>query len=344
MKNIVSLLLLLLPFTLFAQTEKNYLVGAVPVVDGKVTFTTEINVATLSQEQIHETLLTWANNRYKPTGKHNARILYSNQEEGTIAIAGDEYLVFTSNALSLDRARTYYQMLLTSEKGKCKISISRIRYHYDEARDGGIKYIAEDWITDEVALNKNKTKIYPIMGKFRRKTIDMKDDIIKDIQATLGNKMIDLGVSTSPAVPKPQIVAEVQPTTVQAPAPTNNQTVTASTNEEDIIKQAVRMTIMAGNDEQFEISKECWGGYGDLFGKKVTFCIIDTQKTMGNMLMSQSDNYKISFYLTNTNEPSLVINCKKLMQQTIQGEEAQKMSPNCQKEKSYNMYVGEIVK
>ena len=341
MKNIVTLLLFILPFTLFAQTDKNYLEGAVPVVDGKVTFSTEINVATLTQDQIHETLLEWANNRYKPTGKHSARVLYSNQEEGTIAIAGDEYIVFTSTSLSLDRARTYYQLLLTSEKGKCTINISKIRYHYDEARDGGVKYVAEDWITDEVALNKTKTKIYPIMGKFRRKTIDLKDDITKDIQATLGNKMIALGVAPAPVTP---VVAETKPAMVQVPIQTNNQELTAPTNEEDIIKQSVRMTIMAGNDEQFEINKECWGGYGELFGKKVTFCIIDTQKTMGNMLMSQSENYKISFYLTNNNEPSLVIDCKKLMQQTIQGEEAQKMSPNCQKEKSYNMYVGEIVK
>ena len=204
-----------------------------------------------------------------------------------------------------------------------------------------MRYVAEDWITDEVALNKTKTKIYPIMGKFRRKTIDLKDDIIKDIQATLGNKMIAVGAAPAPVTP---VVAEVKPAMAQTPVQTNNQEVTVPANEEDIIKQAVRMTIMAGNDEQFEINKECWGGYGELFGKKVTFCIIDTQKTMGNMLMSQSENYKISFYLTNNNEPSLVIDCKKLMQQTIQGEEAQKMSPNCQKEKSYNMYVGEIVK
>ena len=344
MKNIVTLLLLILPLTLFAQTDKKYLEGAVPVVDGKVTFSTEINVATLTQEQIHETLLEWANNRYKPTGKHSARVLYNKKEDGTIVIAGDEYIVFTSTSLSLDRARTYYQMLLTSEKGKCTIKISRIRYHYDEARDGGVKYVAEDWITDEVALNKTKTKIYPIMGKFRRKTIDLKDDITKDIQATLGNKMIALGVAPNPVTPTPQVVAEVKPAMTQAPVQTNNQELTVPTNEEDIIKQAVRMTIMAGNDEQFEINKECWGGYGELFGKKVTFCIIDTQKTMGNMLMSQSENYKISFYLANNNEPALVIDCKKLMQQTIQGEEAQKMSPNCQKEKSYNMYVGEIVK
>ena len=30
-----------------------------------------------------------------------------------------------------------------------------------------------------------------------------------------------------------------------------------------------RMTITAGNDEQFEIGKECWGGFGQLFGKDV---------------------------------------------------------------------------
>ena len=341
MKNIVTLLLFILPFTLFAQTDKKYMEGAVPVVDGKVTFSTEIKVSTLTQDQIHETLLEWANNRYKPTDKHSARVVYNNQEEGAIAIAGDEYIVFTSNALSLDRARTYYQLLLTSEKGKCTINISKIRYHYDEARNGGVKYVAENWITDEVALNKTKTKIYPIMGKFRRKTIDLKDDIIKDIQATLGNKMIAVGAAPAPVTP---VVAEVKPAMAQTPVQTNNQEVTVPANEEDIIKQAVRMTIMAGNDEQFEINKECWGGYGELFGKKVTFCIIDTQKTMGNMLISQSENYKISFYLANNNEPALVIDCKKLMQQTIQGEEAQKMSPNCQKEKSYNMYVGEIVK
>jgi hypothetical protein len=113
---------------------------------------------------------------------------------------------------------------------------------------------------------------------------------------------------------------------------------------ETLIAQAVRMTVTAGNDEQFEISKECWGGFGELFGKKVAFCLIDTQKTMGNMLMTQSDTYKISFYSANNSQPSVVVSCKKLMSQTINGEEAQKMSPSCIVGKSYNMYVGEIIK
>ena len=44
------------------------------------------------------------------------------------------------------------------------------------------------------------------------------------------------------------------------------------------------------------------------------------------------------------NQPLVIINCKKLMAQTINGEEAKKMSPNCIVGKSYNMYVGEIIK
>jgi hypothetical protein len=65
---------------------------------------------------------------------------------------------------------------------------------------------------------------------------------------------------------------------------------------------------------------------------------------MGNLLMTQSENYKISFYQSNNNQPLVIINCKKLMAQTINGDEAKKMSSNCIVEKSYNMYVGEIIK
>ena len=109
-----------------------------------------------------------------------------------------------------------------------------------------------------------------------------------------------------------------------------------------MINNAVRITLTAGNDEQFEINKESWGGFGELFGKKVTFCLIDTQKTMGNMLMTKSDSYKVTFYSLD-NKPVLTIHCKKLMNQTINGEEAKKISKNCVADKSYNMYVGEII-
>ena len=349
MKNLISLLFLCLPFLVHAQTDEKYLEGAITLKNGKVTFSTEMVTPAMTKEQIYETILNWANKRFQPTEKMNARVLFQNPEEGSIAIGGEEYLVFSNSALALDRTRIYYQMKITCEYGKSNIEMSRIRYWYDEARNGGEKYEAENWIVDEWGLNKSKTKLAPICGKFRKKTIDLKDELFMEIQSVLGNKMIALGLKSAPIKPEAQVqIVQAQPISqpveIMQPEPTPEKINQASDDIETIITQSSRMTITAGNDEQFEISKECWGGFGELFGKKVVFCLIDTQKTMGNLLMTQSENYKISFYQSNNNQPALVINCKKLMAQTINGEEAKKMSPNCIVGKSYNMYVGEIIK
>jgi hypothetical protein len=349
MKNIITLLFLYLPFLVNAQTDAKYLEGAITLKNGKVTFSTEMVTPAMTKEQIYETILDWANKRFQPSEKMNARVLFQNPEEGSIAIGGEEYLVFSNSALALDRTRIYYQMKITCEYGKSNIEMSRIRYWYDEARNGGEKYEAENWIVDEWGLNKSKTKLAPICGKFRKKTIDLKDELFMEIQSVLGNKMIALGLKSAPIKPEAQVqIVQAQPISqpveIMQPEPTPEKINQASDDIETIITQSSRMTITAGNDEQFEISKECWGGFGELFGKKVVFCLIDTQKTMGNLLMTQSENYKISFYQSNNNQPALVINCKKLMAQTINGEEAKKMSSNCIVEKSYNMYVGEIIK
>ena len=167
MKKFLLSVLICLPLLAKAQTDEKYLAGAIPVVDGKVSFTTEMQVPALSQEQLYDALPDWANTYFKPEGKLNARVLYTNKEEGTIAAGGEEYLVFTSSALSLDRTRIYYQLLMTCKPGKCDLEMTRIRYWYDEARDGGEKYAAEEWITDDMALNKSKTKLAPIVSSAR---------------------------------------------------------------------------------------------------------------------------------------------------------------------------------
>lgn len=349
MKNFIASLIFCLPLFVHAQTDKKYLEGAITLKDGKVTFSTEMTVPAMTKEQIYETLLDWANTRYQPTQKMNARVLFQNSEEGSIAIGGEEYLVFSTSALSLDRTRIYYQLKIICENGKSNIDMTRIRYWYDESRDGGKKYDAENWIVDEWALNKSKTKLAPICGKFRKKTIDLKEELFHEIQSVLGNKMISLGLKENPVTPETQVqVVQVQsvsaPVKVSNPDPKPEINPQTADNTETLIAQSSRMTITAGNDEQFEINKECWGGFGELFGKKVVFCLIDTQKTMGNLLMTHNDNYKISFYLSNNSQPAVIINCKKLMAQTINGEEAQKMNPSCIVGKSYNMYVGEILK
>ena len=214
--------------------------------------------------------------------------------------------------------------------------MTRIRYWYDEARDGGEKYSAEEWIVDDMALNKSKTKLAPICGKFRRETIDLKDTLFKSIQDTLGNKVLNnsqIAVAPAPGVtatPISNATTIVTATPVTPPAQpaviggsegnteikaANNATPSKEQSIDDQIKASSRMTITAGNDEQFEIGKECWGGFGQLFGNK-----------QGN------------------SEPWLIVNCKKLMKQTVTGEEAKKMNPSNDGQKAYNMYVGEVIK
>ena len=49
----------------------------------------------------------------------------------------------------------------------------------------GIETTAENWITDKYGLNKNKTKLSRMSGKFRKKTIDRKDEIFNTIKVNL---------------------------------------------------------------------------------------------------------------------------------------------------------------
>jgi colicin import membrane protein len=64
------------------------------------------------------------------------------------------------------------------------MTMGRISYRYDEERLKQV-YKAEEWITDEYAVNKKNTKLYPVSAKFRRKTIDRKDQIFETIRNVL---------------------------------------------------------------------------------------------------------------------------------------------------------------
>ena len=53
LKKYILLILLCLPMALYAQVDSKYLEGAVPVVDGKVTFTTSIKAKGMTKVQIY---------------------------------------------------------------------------------------------------------------------------------------------------------------------------------------------------------------------------------------------------------------------------------------------------
>ena len=88
----------------------------------------------------------------------------------------------------LERARIYYFLTLTANDGSCTFNMSRITYWYDdEDEKGGIKMIAEDWITDENAINK-KGKLKTFEGKFRNKTIELKNILVNDLTQRLNKR------------------------------------------------------------------------------------------------------------------------------------------------------------
>lgn len=340
MKKLLFILLACLPLFGMAKDKKDnsdpkYLAGAITMEDGKVTFQHEIKAPSLSKEQLYKQMLDWANNRFKPDGKLQSRVVYTNEEEGDIAASAEEYMVFSSSALSLDRTRIYYQYLINVTNGVCRMTMTRIRYWYDENRDGGQKYTAEEWITDDMALNKKKTKLAPICGKFRRETIDLKDQLFQSATDALGQKVLanETTSATVTATPlTPALTGELK----EVPA------AQLSDNLYNQL-QSGRITLTA-NDEEVEIKPENWGGFGKLFNKHVAYLLIAQDRIALSALMEQCNEYKISFYTQGSTQPTAVIECKKSMNQKMTADDLKSLNIQADANKSYTMYTGEIIR
>ncbi|MBR5477212.1 MAG: DUF4468 domain-containing protein [Bacteroidaceae bacterium] len=193
MKKIIFMLTVALLSTVGVQAQlikkesvisEAYEAGKVPVVNGKVTFETSISAKGLTAKEVEERVNGWIAKRYvKPTVISVKR--FDSEKPGTTIIKGEEYIVFKNTFFVLSRARMYYFLTLTAEDGSCNFHLSRITYWYDdEDEKGGIKMIAEDWITDDNAFDK-KGKMKKFEGKFRRKTIDLKEQLINELTQAL---------------------------------------------------------------------------------------------------------------------------------------------------------------
>lgn len=341
MKKYLLILLALIPLLGFAKEKKDnsdpkYLAGAITLnEEGKVCFSKEIKVPSLSKAELYDIMLKWADSRFKTEGELTSRVVYTNEEEGDIAAAAEEYIVFSSSALSLDRTRIYYQFYIKVKEGVCDLTMTRIRYWYDENRDGGQKYTAEEWITDDIALNKKKTKLAPICGKFRRETINLKDVLFKSVSDAIGERTIS-GTSSVITVPaqtgKPAISANGELKEVGL------EQLPSNLNE---IASKGRITLTA-NGEEVEIKAENWGGFGELFNKDVAYTLIDQSKTAVSALAEHADSYTISFYLPGAAQASVVITCKKSMSKEMSADELKSLNQSIDTSKSYKMYIGEI--
>jgi colicin import membrane protein len=172
-----------------ANPDAKYLVpDAVPVVDGKVCWTTTISAPGKSAQQIYDILLAQLEKMVKePNQIEGSAIVVKDTQKHELGAVFHEWLVFKSASLSFDRTRFNFVIEVDCSNEKAKVIINRITYDYDLDRDPK-HYTAEEWITDEYAVNKKHTKLYPLSAKFRRKTIDRKDFIFNKFETLLNAK------------------------------------------------------------------------------------------------------------------------------------------------------------
>jgi flavin reductase (DIM6/NTAB) family NADH-FMN oxidoreductase RutF len=306
-----------MPVISLAQADNKYLAGAVPEEEGKIVFRKEYELKGADRDAIYERVYNWLEERMK-VNENNSRILFTKKEDGQIVAQGEEYLVFSSNAFSLDRALMSYNIIAFCEQDKCEIQMERIRYQYEDK-----KYAAEEQISDKMALNKKKTAIFRGNRKFRVYTVDFVDALFKNAEMALGLRNVAAPVSSlaeassqqhgvdNASVTTPAVVSiSVQP--VNTPAADAIPPQTSSGNSSplsgykqlppdkipgNIIKMLNEdwMLITAGTDAHFNMMTASWGGLGVLYGKPIAFCFINPARYT-YQLMEKNDTYTLTFY------------------------------------------------
>lgn len=165
--------------------DAKYLEGAVTEVDGKVVWTLEVGVPGKTADQLYDTMLQCFTDLTKTENQiEGSSVALVNKEEHIVVATIREWMVFTDSFLALDRTKFFYTLIATCKDNHLTVTMSRLSYRYEEGRapGGGYVYKAEEWINDENALNKKKTRLVPGSAKFRRKTVDRKDYLFSVIR------------------------------------------------------------------------------------------------------------------------------------------------------------------
>lgn len=166
------------------KEDPKYLEGAITFDEqGKIVFDTEIEAPGKSATQLYDLVFDYMSGLTQDKESKASRMALVNKDEHIIVNTMDEWLVFSNSFISLDRTECKYNLIAKITDGKVSLSINHINYIYEEGRQTGFKLPAEEVIIDKVALTKKKNDLARIFGKFRKKTIDRKDQIFNEIAA-----------------------------------------------------------------------------------------------------------------------------------------------------------------
>ena len=165
--------------------------GAVPEDEsGRVCFTQTVKIPDgMSADNCYDILLNWAKGRFAQPYAQAGRILNEDAATRRFIFHVDQIIVFKSKAFVADESKISYNFSVAVNDGQFTMKMTDIKYRYEEGREGGGKiFTAEDWITDKEAYNRKGTKFLKSTGKFRIKTIDLKDLLFqKASDAVSGN-------------------------------------------------------------------------------------------------------------------------------------------------------------
>lgn len=156
--------------------------NAVTLTNGVVEWTETISAPGKTAEDLYQRTYQFLQDLTNDENQlEGSKVALVNKEEHSIIANVKEWLVFSTNFLSIDRCKFSYILIAKCENEKVTLTMSRLVYNYD-LQGKSLTYKAENWITNKEALNKKGTKLQPISGKFRRKTIDRKNEIIKNLK------------------------------------------------------------------------------------------------------------------------------------------------------------------
>lgn len=335
MKRILVLALSILVCTAAFGQDKEMDMGkylaqdAVVMKDGKVVFSDVVKLAQgCSHQQARTVAMEWLG-KYLEQGNKGRNRIVTDEGMKVVAVAQKE-LVFQRSAFAYDKADMEYVITLYIKDGECTLDIDRIRYNYNDG-NGYETIVAENYITYADAVNKKGTKLLPITGKFRRKTIDAAEEIFTSFREGMKYCSVE-GVAELSKV-MPQIAAAVPQTAVPQSAATQKAVSQATVYQEMTVLQPQQehqpvadpqnqgagmegyrkiapdkipgnvmkmisqdwMLITAGNKEKFNMMTASWGGFGILYNKPVAICFINPARYTYSVIEG-SDTFTLTFY------------------------------------------------
>ncbi len=167
--------------------------GAIPEKEGKVVFSDVLSVPGKSKSDIYNSIAQWASLRYEPNttrGMYTDADFFKNieyssvkkadKQAGVLKCMGAEELIFSIKTLAKNYTQAFYTLDLAVSDGKIEFNLHSLSFNVDQGEGQFIRMKAEDWIVDSECLNK-KGELRKIPGKFRVKTIDLVDELKKEI-------------------------------------------------------------------------------------------------------------------------------------------------------------------